>query len=71
MAEVLIPLAMVVVMGTTKVSPTAHVEELMLPIVEVIFWAVPCLNINASMKRALKYLISNFWVANFFIFGSI
>jgi hypothetical protein len=38
MAEVLIPLAMVVVMGTTKVSPTAQVEELMLPIVEVIFW---------------------------------
>ena len=77
MAEVLIPLAMVVVMGTTKVSPTAQVEELMLPIVEVIFWAVPCLNINARMKRTLKYLISNFWVvsnfwvANFFIFGNI
>ncbi len=71
MAEVLIPLAMVVVMGTTKVSPTAQVEELMLPIVEVIFWAVPCLNINARMKRILKYLISNFWVAIFFIFGNI
>ncbi len=70
-AEVLIPLAMVVVIGTTKVSPTAQVEELMLPIVEVIFWAVPCLNINASMKRAIKYLISDFWVAIFFIFGSI
>jgi hypothetical protein len=68
---VLIREAMLTFTGRVMVSPTAQVEELMLPIVEVIFWAVPCLNINASMKRALKYLISNFWVANFFIFGNI
>ena len=70
-AETEIPDPMTVEMGSTMVSPTAQVEELMLPIVEVIFWAVPCLNINARMKRTLKYLISNFWVAIFFIFGNI
>ena len=39
MAEVLIPEAMVVVIGITKVSPTAQVEELTLPMVAVMFWA--------------------------------
>ena len=38
-AEVLIPDPMTAVTGITRVSPTAQVEELMLPMVAVIFWA--------------------------------
>ena len=36
--EVLIPDPMTAVTGITRVSPTAQVEELTLPIVAVIFW---------------------------------
>ncbi len=38
-AEVLIPDPMTAVTGITRVSPTAQVEELTLPMVAVIFWA--------------------------------
>ena len=37
-AEVLIPDPMTAVTGITRVSPTAQVEELTLPMVAVIFW---------------------------------
>jgi hypothetical protein len=54
MAEVLIPDPITAVTGRTSVSPTAQVEELILPMVAVMFWALPILIVINNNKRTCK-----------------
>jgi hypothetical protein len=65
---VLIPDAMTAVTGMTKVSPTAQVEELMVPIVAVMFWArrpgaKPRIAIAKAKKSVLTLKLDVFMVA--------
>jgi hypothetical protein len=68
MAEVLIPDPITAVTGRTSVSPTAQVEELILPMVAVMFWARrpdarPSMAIAKAKKSALRLKLDIFMVA--------
>jgi hypothetical protein len=58
-AEVLIPDPMTAVTGITRVSPTAQVEELTLPIVAVMFWARrPGAKPRSAIAKAKKSVLT-------------
>ena len=64
MAEVLIPEAIVVVMGITKVSPTAQVEELILPMVAEMFCDLRLLVTKKKAKQKIvnfKFFMDGLW----------
>ena len=60
----LIPDAMTAVTGMTKVSPTAQVEELMVPIVAVMFCDLRLLVTKKKTKQKIvnfKFFMDGFW----------